>query len=148
MSLNIELQIEKLTKLSLESQNQKLRLFARVDIETKLKILIAQKQIFHKFKSQHPQVENEVLTLASLICAVNDEIQKLDDTMLKSLIFRAKNARKKAKRGKILDHWAIIKTLKIDQKMSFRDIAAYLKKYHKIDVAHSTIYGLWLELEK
>lgn len=148
MSLNIELQIEKLTKLSLESQNQKLRLFARVDTVTKLKIFQSQKQIFHKLKSQHSQLENELLTLVSLIVAISQEMSSVDDTVLKSLIFRAKNARKKAKRGKILDHWAIIKTLKIDQKMSFRDIAAYLKKYHKIDVAHSTIYGLWLELEK
>ena len=44
-------QIESITKLNLESQNQRLRLFAKVDIITKLKILEHQKQLFHKLKS-------------------------------------------------------------------------------------------------
>ena len=41
--------IEHLTKLNQESQNQKLRLFAKVDITTKLKILDLQKQLFQFF---------------------------------------------------------------------------------------------------
>lgn len=140
--------LESLTKLSIESQNQKLRLFARVDIDTKLKILSSQKQIFHQMKNLHTDVANEILTLSSLITAISKEFENADEVELKSLIFRAKNARKSLKKKKILELWAIVKTLKSEQKMSFRDIVKYLKKYHKIDVAHSTIYGLWQEIEK
>lgn len=147
MNQSIELQLESLTKLSMEQQNQKLRLFARVGVENKLKILQLQKQIFHQMKSLHTDVVNEILTLASLITAILKEFENSDEVELKSLIFRAKNARKKAKREKILELWAVIKTLKIDEQMSFRDIAKYLKKYHKFDVAHSTLFLMWNELE-
>ncbi len=140
--------LESLTKLSIESQNQKLRLFARVELDTKLKILISQKQIFHQMKSLYTDVANEILTLSSLIAAISKEFENADEVQIKSLIFRAKNARKSSKKEKILELWAIVKTLKIEQKMSFRDISKYLKKYHRFDVAHSTIYGLWQEIEK
>lgn len=140
--------LESLTKFSLEKQNQMLRLFARVDIDTKLKILSSQKQIFHQMKSLHTDVANEILTLASLIIAISKESENVNAVELKSLIFRAKNARKSSKREKILDYWTIVKTLKNEQKMSFRDISRYLKKYHKFDVAHSTIFEIWNQIEK
>ena len=140
--------LESLTKLSTELQNQKLRLFARVDLSIKLKILSSQKQIFHQMKSLHTDVVNEILTLASLIAAILKEFENSDEVELKSLIFRAKNARKKAKREKILERWTIVKTLKIEQSMSFRQIAVYLKKYHKLEVVHSTLHKIWNELEK
>jgi len=140
--------LESLTKLSTELQNQKLRLFARVDLSIKLKILSSQKQIFHQLKSQHSHIENEILTLASLIAAILKEFENSDEVELKSLIFRAKNARKKAKREKILERWAIVKTFKIEHNMSFRDVSKYLKKYHKLEVVHSTLHKMWNELEK
>ena len=49
---------ETITKMNQESQNQKLRLFAKVDITTKLKILASQKQLFHKLKNSHADVDN------------------------------------------------------------------------------------------
>ena len=68
-------EVESITKLNQESQNQRLRLFAKIDITTKLKILASQKQLFHKLKSVYSDVDNTVLTLASLILAV-DSIEK------------------------------------------------------------------------
>lgn len=140
-------EIEKLTKLSQESQNQTLRLFARVDLQTKLQILQLQKQLFHKLKSVHSDVDNTILTLASLVLAVDAVVKELDNVNLNAIKIRCKNNKAKIKKQKIIGYWAIVKTLKLEQKMSYRDIATYFAKYHKLEVSYSTIYETWNELE-
>ncbi|MFA7022293.1 hypothetical protein [Aliarcobacter sp.] len=139
---------EKITKIDQEAQNQKLRLFAKVDITTKLKILTTQKQIFYKLKSAHSDVDNTILTLSSLILAVDSVVKKLDDVNLNAIKLRGKNNKAKIKRQKVLGYWAIVKTLKLEQNMSFRDIATYFAKYHKLQISYSTVYEIWNELEK
>jgi hypothetical protein len=139
---------ETITKMNQESQNQKLRLFAKVDISTKLKILDLQKQLFHKLKSVHSDVNNTVLTLCSLILAVDTIEKKLDDVNLNAIKLRGKNIKTKVKREKVLGYWAIVRSLKLEQNMSFRDISAYFAKYHKLNVSYSTVYELWKEIEK
>ena len=138
---------ESITKLNLESQNQRLRLFAKVDITTKLKILTTQKQLFHKLKNTYSDVDNTILTLSSLILAVDLVAKELDDVNLNAIKLRGKNNKAKIKRQKVLGYWAIVRTLRLDQNMSFRDIATYFAKYHKLEVSYSTIYELWNELE-
>ena len=138
---------ESITKLNLESQNQNLRLFARVDLKTKLQILQLQKQLFHKLKNTHGDVDNTILTLSSLILAVDSVVKELDDVNLNAIKLRGKNNKVKIKRQKVLGYWAIVRTLKLEQNMSFRDIATYFAKYHKLEVSYSTIYELWNELE-
>lgn len=138
---------ENLTKLNLEAQNQRLRLFAKVDITTKLKILSSQKQIFHKLKANYSDVDNTILTLSALILAVDAIVQELDNINLNAIKFRMKSTKMKIKRAKVLGYWAIIRTLKCEQNMSFRQITEYLKKYHKLSVAHSTLHSIWNELE-
>ena len=66
---------EIITKMNSNSQNQRLRLFAKVDISTKLKILALQKQQFHELKSAYSDVDNTILTLSSLLLAI-DAIEK------------------------------------------------------------------------
>ncbi len=139
---------ETITKMNQESQNQKLRFFAKVDISTKLKILDLQKQLFHKLKSVHSDVNNTVLTLSSLILAVEAMEKNLDDVNLKAIKLRGKNIKTKVKREKVLGYWAIVRSLKLEQNMSFRDISAYFAKYHKLNVSYSTVYELWKEIEK
>jgi hypothetical protein len=139
---------ENLTKLNQESQNQRLRLFAKVDITTKLKILASQKQLFHKLKNAHSDVDNTVLTLCSLILAIDLIVKELDDVNLNAIKLRGKNIKTKVKREKVLGYWAIVRSLKLEQNMSFRDISAYFAKYHKLNVSYSTVYELWKEIEK
>jgi len=139
---------ENLTKMNQESQNQRLRLFAKVDITTKLKILHHQKQLFHKLKNTHSDADNAVLTLASLILAIDFTVGKLDVVNLNAIKLRGKNNKAKIKRQKVLGYWAIVRTLKLKQNMSFRQISEYFAKYHKLKVSYSTIYELWNELEK
>jgi hypothetical protein len=140
--------VEQITTMNLEAQNQRLRLFAKVDLEIKLKILEHQKQQFHKLKQIYSDTDNVVLTLASLILAVNLIIGRIDDVNLNAIKIRGSNVRNKVKRQKVLGHWAIVRTLKLEQNMSYRDIATYFAKYHKLEVSHSTIYAMWTELEK
>lgn len=145
--LNI-ISCEIITKMNKEAQNKKLRLFARVDITTKLKMLDQQKQIFHKLKSTYGDVDNAVLTLSSLILAIKFIIDKLDTVNIKAMKLRSKNTKKhNQKREKLLSYWSVVKTLKYEQNYSFRNISEYLLKYHRFEVSHSLIYQVWNEIE-
>lgn len=139
--------IEMITQRTYESQNQHLRLFARVELPMKLQILQLQKPLFHKLKSAYVDVDNAILTLSSLILAIDSIAKDTDSVNLNAIKLRGRNQKTKIKREKLLGYWAIVKTLKIDQKMSFRDISSYFRKYHKLEVSYSTIYELWNELE-
>ena len=139
--------IESLTKLNTDSQNQKLRLFARVDFETKIEIFRLQKEIFYKLKDTHSNVDNAVLTLSSLVIAINEITENMDETKLNAIKLRGKNTKSKAKRQKLISYWSIVKTLKYQESMSFRQISEYFAKYYKLEVSYSTIYQLWNELE-
>ncbi len=147
MNNNTIINSETITKMNQESQNQRLRLFAKVDISTKLKILEKQKELFHKLKGAYSDIDNSVLTLSSIILAIDAIGNKIDDVNLNAIKLRAKNNKAKIKRQKVLGYWAIVRTLKLEQKMSFRQISIYFAKYHKIEVSYSTIYELWNELE-
>ena len=138
---------EIITKLNQESQNQKLRLFAKFDIQTKLKIIVNQKQLFHKLKQKYSDVDNNILTLSSLILAIYSVVKELDDVSFNAIKLRSKNNKNKIKREKLLSYWGIVITLKLEQNMSFRDIATYFGKYHRLEISYSTIYRLWDELE-
>ena len=138
---------EIITKLNQESQNQKLRLFAKVDFEIKLKILTSQKQLFHKLKNNNSDVDNNILTLSALILAIDSVVKELDDVNFNAIKLKCKNNTNKSKREKLLSYWAIVRTLKLKRNMSFRDIAIYFGKYHRLEISYSTIYRLWDELE-
>ena len=102
--MNQESKCETITKMNQESQNQKLRLFAKVDISTKLKILDLQRQLFHKLKSVHSDIDNTVLTLCSLILAVDLIANELDNVNLNAIKLRGKNIKTKVKRQKVLGY--------------------------------------------
>lgn len=139
---------EAITKMNQESQNQKIRLFAKIDITTKLKILDYQKSLFHKLKSSYSDVDNKVLTLVSLILATEEVLNKIDEVNLKALKLRSNNIKKQnLKREKLLSYWSIVRTLRLEQNMSFRDISNYLVKYHRFQVSYSIVYQLWNEIE-
>lgn len=139
--------IEIITKLNQISQKNMVQFFAKVDIRTKLNIIQHQKPIFHKIKSAYTDVDNAVLTLASLILAINSVVKETDKVNLNAVKMRGKNQKTKIKREKLLGYWAIVKALKLEQNMSFRNISSYFKKYHKFEVSYSTIRELWIELE-
>lgn len=139
--------IENITKLSQESQHQQLRLFTRIDLPIKLQITEQQNSIFHKLKAKHQDMDKVILSFSSHILAIDSVLGQLDDVTLNASKLNNKSIRVRSKRDKIISYWAIVKTLKLEQNMSFRQIVLYLKKYHKLSVAHSTISTMWNELE-
>lgn len=141
-------EIETLTQMSEEIQNKQLRFFARVNLEMRLKILSNQKQIFHKFKGLRPNTDNALLTLSSLLIAIKEESNSLDPIDLNLIKLRGKNNKRKMKRDILLGYWAIIKKLKNNENMSFREISQYLYKYHHQEISHSSIYAVWKEVEE
>lgn len=145
---NIIFTLEQLTKMSYESQNQTLRSFIQTDVEIKLQIIRQQMLVFHKLKSVYRDVENAVLTLASLIISIDRVLKELDLVNINAMKLKIKSNRTKSKRQKLFGLWAIIKTLKNDQNMSFRQIAKYCHKFHKFEISHSMIQQMWIEIEK
>jgi len=139
--------LEKLTKMSQKVQNQKLRNFLRVDIETKLKIFDLQRSKFHQLKELNKDDSNGFLTLASLILATDEVLINMSGVIFKATIMKGQNIKRRVKRERLLGYWAIVKMLRDEQNMSFRQIAQYFRKYYKFEVAHSTICELWNSLQ-
>jgi len=137
--------VEKITKMYAEQHNQLLRFFLRVDLQTRLKIFKIQKEIFFKLKNLYEDVGNAVLTYSSFIISISIVEKKTDNN---TKIFKARKFRRSSKREKILEKWAIIKSLKSDEKLSFRQIATYLKKYHRLNISYSLIHKIWSDLEE
>lgn len=136
------------TKLPKDVQSQRLRQFAKVDISTKLKILDLQKQKFHHLKSLYREEENNVITLASLVLAIDFRMKEMGDTDLKvSKLKQASYVKRSLKKEKLLCYWGIVRDLKLNKNLSFREIASYLKRYHKFEIVHSSIYKIWSEIE-
>lgn len=140
-------ELEQITKMSHELQNHTLRSFVRVDIKTKLKIFDLQRSKFHQLKSFHSIVNNNLLSLASLILAIDEVIKGIDDISLNAMKPLSVTDKKQSKHQLLLDRWAIIKTLKNKNNMSFRQISQYLRKYQKLEISYSMIHSLWIKLE-
>lgn len=139
---------EIITKMNQETQNQMIRTFTKLDISVKVDIFKEQKVIFHKLKNIHFITDNSILTYASFVLAIKLIISKTDQVNLKAIKLRTKNAKKQnQKREKLLSYWSVIKTLKLEQNYSFREISDYLLKYHRFEVSYSLIYQTWNEIE-
>lgn len=139
---------EIITKMNQETQNQMIRTFTKLDISVKVDIFKEQKVIFHKLKNIHFITDNSILTYASFVLAIKLIIKNTNQVNLKAIKLRARNAKKQnQKREKLLSYWSVVKTLKLEQNYSFRDISNYLFKYHRFEVSYSLIYQTWNEIE-
>lgn len=106
-----------------------------------------QNSLFHKLKNYNKEVSNAILTLSSLILAVDSVVKEIDSVSFNALKLKNKNPKSKIKKEKLLSYWAVVRTLKLEENMSFRDISSYLKKYHKFEVSYSLIYQKWQQIE-
>lgn len=138
---------EILTKMPESVQNQQIRFFSRVDVETKLNILKEQRKQFHVLKSFHEDVDKSLLTLSSLIIAISLEASKLEKVNLNVIKLKSKKIRDNVKRQKLLIYWSLVRELKKGENLSFREISKYLKKYHRLEISYSTIQKVWVEIE-
>ena len=140
-------QVTQLLKSTNEEQKQTLRLFSKMPLESRVKVFEGHKKMIYALKDKHREVDISILSYTSFILAVNQYVSDITDIDKNILDLRTKSMRKFAKREKLLAKWALIKELKNVKGLSFRQIAKYLKKYHKLEVVHSTVYDLWKELE-
>lgn len=139
---------EIITKMNQETQNQMIRTFTKLDISVKVDVFKEQKVIFHKLKNIHFITDNSILTYASFVLAIKVVIKNTNQVNLKAIKLRTKNAKKQnQKREKLLSYWSVVKTLKLEQNYSFREISDYLLKYHRFEVSYSLIYQTWNEIE-
>ena len=139
---------EIITKMNQETQNQMIRTYTKLDISVKVDVFKEQKVIFHKLKNIHFITDNSILTYASFVLAIEVVIKNTNQVNLKAIKLRTKNAKKQnQKREKLLSYWSIIKTLKLEQNYSFREISDYLLKYHRFEVSYSLVYQTWNEIE-
>ena len=139
---------EIITKMNQETQNQMIRTFTKLDISVKVDVFKEQKVIFHKLKNIHFITDNSILTYASFVLAIEVVIKNTNQVNLKAIKLRTKNAKKQnQKREKLLSYWSVVKTLKLEQNYSFREISDYLLKYHRFEVSYSLIYQTWNEIE-
>lgn len=153
-----------ITHMSKEEHKVILRSFARLSIETRIELMKTHRSLFHKLRQFHKNVSADTLSYCALILVTKiyineqkslkslninemslEEIQKL--TSKKAKLFLKKQLRQKTKQERLIDYWAVVKTLKYDEKFSFRQIENYLKKYHKFAVSYSLIARIWSKLE-
>lgn len=138
---------ETLTKKTILQQKKLLKIFAKLNIEQQIEIINMQNSLFHKLKNYNKEVSNAILTLSSLILAVDSVVKEIDSVSFNALKLKNKNPKSKIKKEKLLSYWAVVRTLKLEENMSFRDISSYLKKYHKFEVSYSLIYQKWQQIE-
>lgn len=139
--------IEIITKLSENQQNKLLKVFSKIDNGAKLKVLDSQKKTFHKLRVEYDEVDNSMLTLSSLLISINIYVSQTDEIKVNTSKLKARKVKLDVKRQKLLSYWAIVRTLKLEENMSFRNISKYFLKYHKFEVSYSLIYQMWDELE-
>ena len=157
-------QVEKIVKINKEGQNALIRTFSRLPTNEKIEVMSDHRKLMYKLKQTHDEVGVEILSYSALIIAIqvyqNDqnklnrlnignlslkEIRKI--TSQKARVFLQKQFRKQTKRERLLGYWAVVSSLKNDEKYSFRKIETYLKKHHKFEVSYSLIAKVWDQLE-
>lgn len=139
--------VTRLLKVTDEEQKVILRAFVKMPLESRIKVLDNNRNIFYPLKEQNKDVPIPILAYASLVLAINQYLKTTDNVDKNVLKIRTKSFRKQPKRDKLLGKWALIKSLKNDNNLSFRQISNYLKMYHRLSVVHSTIFDMWTELE-
>lgn len=140
---------ETITKLSKESQNQRLRLFAKLDLNTKLEIFNNHKIIFYNLKCIHKNkdTENSILSYCAFLLSLDNFQKNTTEETIKIIKFKKMKQPKTRKKEKLLQYYPLVKQLK-QTNTSYRDISDYLLKYHKFKISYSTICKLCNKIEK
>ena len=147
MQNNNEAVVIRLLQMSEDQQKIVIRKFSKLSFEQKMQVFSNHGKNFYALKQKKVELENAVLSYIALIQAISTYVHS-ETEIIK--ISKIKNGykRSQSKSDKLIERWSLIKELRHDYKLSFRDISKYLMKYHKIKIAHSTIYTVWQNLEQ
>jgi len=138
----------KLTKKTDQEQKKSLRIFVKMPIESKIEVLAIQQRVSTTLAEQNRDVALPVLSLVSIIIAIDEYSNNVDDIDKNAIALKVATLVQTSKRDMLLDNWNLVKELKNNKKLSFRQISQYFKKYLKLTVGFSSIHKLWIELEE
>ena len=139
--------VVKLLKMTDDQQKIAIRKFSKLTTCQRIGVMQEHRKIFYVLKQRNKQVNVNTLSYLAFIRAIlvlTDE----DNLNYKVTKLRSNFKKSHSKFEILLERWALIKELRTEHTMSFRDISSYLLKYHKIKIAHSTIFEMWQKLEK
>ncbi len=145
MQNNYEEIITRQLKMTEEQQKAALRKFSHLSAELKIRVLKIHGKLFYTSRQNNSDINVSVLSYIALIQAISKFIQSDVEINAENIKKTHKRSRKKSE--KLIERWSLVKELRIKKDMSFRDIANYLEKYHKLKIAHSTIFEMWQKLE-
>jgi hypothetical protein len=141
--------IIKILKQTEAQQKATIRQFSKLALLDRIYICSKYRQFFYALKHKNEDIEISTLSYIALIKAISKFIKNGDNETRINISKIAIGLKKsRIKSDILLDRWSLIKELRNEHKLSFRDIATYLMKYHKIKIAHSTIFEMWHKLEK
>lgn len=145
---NDEKDIQYLTKKSTAEQKRLLKLFVKLTLTQRKEVLKKQRSIFHILRStKGKEFDNETLTLASQILALEDYENSLDSHEFDLIKYKNKKVNKNNKTGKLLVIWSIVKDLKLNKNMTYREIADYITDT-RFEVSYSLVFKEWQKFEK
>jgi len=139
--------IAKLLKMTNEEQKVILRVFIKLPLESKVDIFENNRSVFFKLREDKHDIPLSILSYISLIMSIRQYHDNIDNIDKKMINIRSKSLRNQPKRDILIGKWSLVKELKNEKNLSLRQICRYLKKYHKIEVATSTLHALWHEFE-
>jgi len=144
-----ESRVIKILKQTEAQQKTAIRQFSKLTLRDRIYICSNHRKFFYDLKQKNEDLEISTLSYIAFIKAISKFINNQDNETRINISKIAIGLKKsRIKSDILLDRWSLIKELRNEHKLSFRDIAIYLMKYHKIKVAHSTIFEMWQKLEK
>lgn len=165
--LVVKMQVEKITRTNENDRHALVRSFSRQSTDHQVTIVSSHRTLLYKLQQKYHDIKVPIATLSYCALIIAIQLDKVDQEKLKRLnisdmsldeireitakrtkLFLKKQFRKQSKRECLLNYWSVVRSLKIDEHVSFRKIAVYLKKYHKIDVSYSLIAKTWTEIER
>lgn len=138
--------ISSITQLDSKEQKRLSHLFARLNELLRVEIFENQRTIFHKIKSKYIDIENNTIGYCSFILAIKEFESNVNFDELQSIKFE-NQYRKIDINEKLSTVVSVIIQLREKQNFTYRDIAKYLKKNHRINVAHSTIFRFYNQIK-
>ena len=146
MQNNYEEIITRQLKMTEEQQKTALRKFSTLDIVLKIQILKKYSKLSYVLRQNNRGMDVAMLSYIALVQSISMFIES-EAQSINALKIKKTHKRSRKKSEKLIERWALVKELHQKNSMSFRDIAIYLEKYHKLKVAHSTIFEMWQKLE-
>jgi len=151
--LSLKTQLNIYTKLAPDQRAKILRWLSKQNEDIILYAFEKQKE--QLFKLNHIKEENRsILYLSAMYLAINELYQTSRSPLSKNRSGDLSNIQdvtnlqikqfKKDYDSQKIDQMLNLKgkliTLKNDEKMSYRDMAKFLKKFHRLDISHTTIH--------